>query len=341
MNSPATFVILAALLAGPLILAPLEHNLEPYCFALGIIAVTAGRQWEWHLLRKAALDPMPITLTVIFAGLLFGAFRPVLDRSFAALRRSLPRPLLAGLVVLIAGLVSGAITAVVAALMLVEGVVLTGLGPAERTRVVVLGCFAIGLGSALTPIGGPVATLAASAMNLNFSGLFGLLSPWVFPGVAAMSLLTIYCARGPYDMIAVADSSSAHERPGQALSQGLRIFAFVAGLTLIGEACAPFAARYVARLSNGGLYWANMLSAALDNSTLVAIEFHQLSRGRAQAALISLLVSGGMLIPGNVPNIVCANRLRMRSGEWARTGLPLGLIMLGIYFALLLVLGCS
>jgi len=339
MNSLATLVILAALLAGPLIFAPLEHNLEPYCFALGMVAVTAGRQWGWHLLSKAALDPMPITLTVISAGLLFGALRPALDRSFAALRRSLPRPLLAGLVVLIVGLLSSAITAVVAALMLVEGVALMGLGPAERTRVVVLGCFAIGMGSALTPIGGPVATLAASAMKLRFAGLFGLLSPWVFPGLAAMSLLTSYFARGPYDMIAVADSASAHERPRQALRQGLRIFAFVAGLTLIGEACAPFTSRYVARLSDGGLYWANMLSAALDNSTLVAIEFHQLDRRRAQAALISLLISGGMLIPGNVPNIVCANRLRMRSGEWARIGLPLGLIMLGIYFAVLVVLG--
>jgi predicted cation transporter len=337
MNSLATFVILAALLAGPLIFAPLEHNLEPYCLALGIVAVTAGRQWDWHLLRKAVLDPMPITLTVIAAGALFGVLRPVLDRGFGAMRTALPRPLLAGLAVLIVALLSSAITAVVAALMLVEGVALMGLGPAERTRVVVLGCFAIGLGSALTPIGGPLATLAASAMNLNFAGLFRLLSPWVFPGLAGIGVLTSYCARGPYDMIAVTNTASARERPRQALMQGLRIFAFVAGLTLIGEACAPFASHYVARLSDAGLFWANILSAALDNSTLVAIEFHQLARGRAQAALISLLVSGGMLIPGNVPNIVCANRLQMRSSEWARIGLPLGLIMLGIYFAVLVL----
>jgi predicted cation transporter len=335
MNSLETLIILTALLAGPLILAPLEHNLEPYCFALGIIAVAAGGQWQGQLLRKAALDPMPITLTVIAAGLLFGALRPWLDRSFVVLRRLLPRPLLAGLAVMAIGLLSSLITAVVAALTLVEGVALMGLGPTERTRVVVLGCFAIGLGSALTPIGGPLATLAASAMNLNFAGLFRLLSPWIFPGVAAMSVLTIYFTRGPYDLVAVADSARAHERPRQALLQGLRIFAFIAGLTLIGEACAPFASRYVGKLSDGSLFWANMVSAALDNATLVAIEFHQIDRGRAQAALLSLLVSGGMLIPGNVPNIVCANRLSMHSSEWARVGLPFGIIMLGIYFAVL------
>jgi predicted cation transporter len=337
MNSLETLIILAALLAGPLIFAPLEHNLEPYCFVLGMIAVTVSRQWEWHLFRKAVMDPMPITLTVAGAGMLFGALRPVLDQSFAAMRSLLPRPLLAGFVVLIVGLLSSAITAVIAALMLVEGVALMGLGPAERTRVVVLGCFAIGLGSALTPIGGPLATLAASAMNLNFADLFRLLSPWVFPGVAAISLLTAYYARGPYDLIAA--SAGVREGPLQAVMQGFRIFMFIAGLILIGEACAPLASRYVGKLSDGALFWANIISAALDNATLVAIEFHQIDRQRAQTALLSLLVSGGMLIPGNVPNIVCANKLSLRSREWARIGLPLGLIMLGTYFALLFVVG--
>jgi predicted cation transporter len=337
MNALESSAILAALLTGPLIFAPLEHNLEPYCFALGIVAVTLGREWEWHLLRKAVLDPMPITLTVIAAGLVFGAARPLLDRGFAAMRHALPRPLLAALTVLAIGLLSSVITAVVAALVLVEAVSLMGLGPAERTRVVVFGCFAIGFGSALTPIGGPLATLAASAMNLNFAGLFGLLSPWVFPAVAAVSGLTTYYARGPYDLAAASDR--VRESPQDAVLQGLRIFAFIAGLILLGEACGPFASRYLGHLSDAALFWANTISAALDNATLVAIEFHQIDRSRAQAALLSLLVSGGMLIPGNVPNIVCASKLQMRTSEWARIGLPLGLIMLGIYFAVLFLFG--
>jgi predicted cation transporter len=337
MNSLATFIILAALLAGPLIFAPLEHNLEPYCFALAIVAVSVTRQWEWHLVRKAALEPMPITLTVIIAGVLFGVLRPLLDRAFAAMRYRLPRPLLAALVVLVTGLLSSAITAVIAALMLVEAIGSMGLGPNERTRVTVIGCFAIGLGSALTPIGGPLATLAASAMDLNFAELFGLLSPWVLPGIVAMSAVTAYYTRGPYDLIATEDR--VQERPWQAVLQGLRIFGFIAGLILIGAACAPLASGYLARLSDPMLFWGNTVSAALDNATLVAIEFHQIGRARAQMALISLLVSGGMLIPGNVPNIVCANKLGMCSSEWARTGMPLGLIMLGIYFAVLFVRG--
>jgi predicted cation transporter len=171
MNSLETFIIVAALLAGPLIFAPLEHNLETYCFALGTIAVTVNRQWEWQLVRYALADALPITLTVIAAGLLFGALGGVIDTAFVRMRRRLPRPLLVMVVLLALALASSVITTIVAALILAEGVGLMGLGPAERTRVVVLGCPAIGLGSALTPVGEPLATLATSAMELDFYGL--------------------------------------------------------------------------------------------------------------------------------------------------------------------------
>ncbi len=336
MNLVVTLAILAALLAGPLILAPLEHNLEPYCLTLGIIAVTAGGRWGWALVRHALLDALPITLTVIAAGLLFGASRGLIDGAFAQMRRRLPRPVLVAITLVLIALLSSVITAVVAALILVEGVGLMGLGPLERARVVVLGCLAIGLGSALTPIGEPLATLASSAMRLNFYGMFSLLALWVIPAIAGLGALAAYFARGPYDLIGVGDR--LHETPMQAVKQGLRILAFIVGLIFVGEACAEVSSLYLGRLSNEALFWANIVSAALDNATLVAIEFHQIEPARAQAALLSLLISGGMLIPGNVPNIVCANKLRMHSGEWMRIGLPLGLALLGIYFALLFIL---
>jgi predicted cation transporter len=339
MNPLATFTILAALLAGPIVFAPLEHNLEGYCFALGMIAATVDHRWQWEVVRKAAMAPIPITVTVIGAGLIFGALRPVLDRGFSSLRKLLPRSLLALLMVFGIGLLSSVITAVVAALMLVEAVGLMGLRPNERARVVVLGCFAIGLGSALTPIGGPLATLAATAMNLKFDELFAVLWLWVAPALIAVSLLAAYYARGPYDLIGIIDRVS--ETPRKALVQGLRIFGFIAGLILIGESCSGLASHYLTKLSNGVLFWANIVSAALDNATLVAIEFHQIDRARALAALLSLLASGGMLIPGNVPNIVCANKLSMRSSEWARTGIPFGLLLLGIYFAVLILVDGS
>jgi predicted cation transporter len=62
---------------------------------------------------------------------------------------------------------------------------------------------------------------------------------------------------------------------------------------------------------------------------------------RLRPALLSMVISGGMLIPGNIPNIVCAGILEIRSVEWARVGVPIGLAMLGICFALLFATQCS
>ena len=39
------------------------------------------------------------------------------------------------------------------------------------------------MGASLTPLGEPLSTLAARALDLEFMGLFHLLAPWVFPGV--------------------------------------------------------------------------------------------------------------------------------------------------------------
>jgi predicted cation transporter len=58
---------------------------------------------------------------------------------------------------------------------------------------------------------------------------------------------------------------------------------------------------------------------------------------QVRAALMGLLISGGMLIPGNIPNIIAANKLGIRSRTWARTGVPLGLVILVVYFVLLFV----
>ncbi|HOW14200.1 MAG TPA: DUF1646 family protein [Methanosarcina sp.] len=45
-----------------------------------------------------------------------------------------------------------------------------------------------------------------------------------------------------------------------------------------------------------------------------------------------------MLIPGNIPNIISAGKLGINSKEWARLGLPLGLISMAIYFVIIFVL---
>jgi predicted cation transporter len=334
MNSLEAAAILIVLLFAPVMLAPVERNLEACFFALGIIAVTLGGLWGWQLAIHAATEPIPITIAVIVAGSLFGLTRERLDRGFVRMRAAMPRSILTALTIFTIGMLSSVITAIIAALLLVEMAGLLRLEPDKRDHVVIIGCFAIGFGSALTPLGGPLATLAASALKLPFAGLFNLLVPYALPGIVAMSILSGVIARGEYGD-AVDGRVAVREDTRQALAQGLKVFAFVAGLVLISEAYAPLARRYVTMLGGDALFWANITSAALDNTTLVALEFHDLDIDRAREALISLLIAGGMLIPGNIPNIVSAGVLRIGSGVWARTGVPLGLLTLGIYFAVL------
>jgi predicted cation transporter len=50
---------------------------------------------------------------------------------------------------------------------------------------------------------------------------------------------------------------------------------------------------------------------------------------------MGLLISGGMLIPGNIPNIVAAGRLGITSREWARIGVITGLPLMVLCFVAL------
>lgn len=333
MTTPAALAILLALLIGPLVLAPLEHNFEAYCFVIGLSAVTISKGWSGRLLVHAGTEPLMIAGAVVVAGLIFGRIRAPLDRAFTGLRDRLPRAPLTAVVIAAIALLSSIITAIVAALLLVEAVRLLRLIPAKRTTVTVIGCLAIGMGAALTPIGEPLATLVVNGLHLGFGALFRLLMPFVLPGVAALGLLAGWIARGAYEESASVAVGQVNETPLAALVQGVKVYVFVAGLVLVSHAFEPLADVYVPALRTDALYWINIVSAALDNATLVAVEMHHMPVERAREILLSLLIAGGMLIPGNIPNIVSAGALHIGSLEWARRGVPLGLVMLGIYFA--------
>jgi len=337
MNHPSAAVILALLLFGPLAIAKIEHNIELYCLALGVLATLFGTGFTPELVSEALHEPVAISVAVMVAALLFGWTRRRLDRVFDRLRNQVSRPVLTAATVFAIASISSLITAIVAALVLVEVTGLLHFSRDKRVRVTVAGCFAIGLGASLTPLGEPLSTLAARALNLGFFGLFGLLAPWVFPGVLVSSIVAGAFARGEYDEA----PAGAHVRkPNAAIFvQEAKVFAFIAGLVLISSAYGPIANEYVSKMSSDLLFWANTVSAALDNATLVALEVHSMAIPRAREAILALLVSGGMLIPGNLPNIVSAGALRIGSGAWAKIGVPMGLVMLGIYFAVIKLLG--
>ena len=47
------------------------------------------------------------------------------------------------------------------------------------------------------------------------------------------------------------------------------------------------------------------------------------------------IISGGMLIPGNIPNIICASKLGIKSKDWAKHALGIGGALLIAYFIIL------
>ena len=91
-------------------------------------------------------------------------------------------------------------------------------------------------------------------------------------------------------------------------------------------------------IPSAGLYWVNMVSAVLDNATLAAAEINpSLSLTQITSALMGLLISGGMLIQGNIPNIIAAGKMGITSKEWARVGIPLGLALMAGFFCILFI----
>ena len=119
-----------------------------------------------------------------------------------------------------------------------------------------------------------------------------------------------------------------------------KVYLFVAGLAGLSSGLWPLVDEYISRMSHWALFWMNSISAIVDNATLTAAEIGlSLTRMQQRSILMGLLISGGILIPDNSPNIVAAGRLGITSREWARVGLPAGLPLMIVCFVVLRWIG--
>src|SRR5262245_42390612 len=119
------------------------------------------------------------------------------------------------------------------------------------------------------------------------------------------------------------------EKLSEVFMRAAKVYVFVMALIFLGAGFKPLIDIYLLKLSSQVLFWVNMVSAILDNATLAAAEIGpSLSTAQIKSALLGLLISGGMLIPGNSPNIIAAHALRITSTEWAKLGVPLGLVIM-------------
>ncbi|MDY0393352.1 DUF1646 family protein [Virgibacillus halophilus] len=331
-------IILLLVLFLPFSVKYVEEHLEPFLFLMGIAAALVSNVLDMDLVIKALEDPINITLAVLIAGLIFRWGQDPIEKGILGLSNKIPFKLFLALTVIILGLISSIITAIIAAIVLVVIVSVLRLDRGSEVRLVVLACFSIGLGAALTPIGEPLSTITVSKLNESFFYLFNLIGLDVIIAIILFGILAAFMVKPNKSEDGLYDDTLEKESYKEIIIRALNIYLFVMGLTLLGAGFEPFIEKFLLHLSPLLLYWINMISAVLDNATLAAAEISpSMSGPTIKAILLGLLISGGMLVPGNIPNIISAGKLKIKSSEWAKFGLPVGLIVMAIYFFVILI----
>ncbi len=337
------FAILLLVLLLPFLVKKVEENLEIFLFVMGLLAVTVSSQWAMPLLVEALIEPIKITVAVLVAGVLFKFLRPAVRKAVGAAMSRLGVKAFAFVIVVVLGLISSVITAIIAALLLVEVIDCMKLDRKDEIKIVVIACFAIGMGAVLTPLGEPLSTIVIAKLrgtpyNASFWFLFSEFWQFVIPGVLGFgALAAIMVKKGPEDD---GLSENRQESIKDILLRTVKTYLFVMALVFLGTGFKPIIDAYISKLPAPGLFWLNSISAILDNATLAAAEVGpQMSMNQLTYALLGLIISGGMLIPGNIPNIISAGKLKIKSKEWMAIGLPVGAGAMILCFAILLVFG--
>jgi predicted cation transporter len=314
------------ILLGPLAVRAIERQLEVFFFAMGLVAAILAGELGRAVWYEVVVHPVPLAAVVLVAGLAFRLGRRQIDSAMSFLTSRLPLRAAVFVLVVTLGVLSSVISAMVAALVLVELITVLKLPGEAEVGVTVAACFAIGLGAALTPIGEPLATVAVAILGRDFWYLMRLLGPWVMVGIVLAGLAA---TRFSFETGGTTLASREEEDARAVVVRALKVYVFVGGLILLGHGFRPIIDRYLGGLHWVALYGINLSSAVLDNASLTAVELSpRMSEHQLRSALLSLLISGGMLIPGNIPNIIAAAKLRISSRAWARHGLPLGTVLL-------------
>jgi predicted cation transporter len=328
----------------PFAVKKVEEQLEIFLFIMGVAAVTVTGQWSIYLFKEALIEPVKITIAVFAAGVIFRFLQKPMAHNINKIEKKLGLKLFVFLVVVVLGLISSVITAIIAALVLVEIAGHLKLDRKSEIRMVIIACFSIGLGAVLTPVGEPLSTIAISKLkgpphNAEFWFLMKHMWYLVIPAVLGMGVLSVFLV-----------GAGRHKGKGlkEAKEEGIKeisirtakIYLFVMALVFLGAGFKPVVDQYVSKIPFYGLYWINIVSAILDNATLAAAEIGPtMSLFQIIAAILGLTIAGGILIPGNIPNIISAGKLKIKSSEWAALGVPLGLSVMGVFFAVILIGG--
>ena len=354
--------IFIVVLVLPFKVKKVEENLEVFLFICGIAALSIssfatleGETFGWtpEIVVEALTAPVMITTVagipvgivqiVLIVGLIIYFAHHQIQKGIQFLVNKVPLQILVFSLICGLGLISSIISAILAAIILVEIVCALPLGRQEKIGVTVISCFSIGLGAVLTPLGEPLSTITISKLSgepyyAGFWFLLALLGIYVIPAVLAMGFVGVAFLRRQGTPTEGLECKLIRENLRDVVIRAGKVYLFIMALVFLGEGFKPLILEYIVQIPSEALYWVNTVSAVLDNATLAAAEIEpSLSEIQIKSALMGLLIAGGMLIPGNIPNIISASKMGITSKEWARYGVPLGFALLLIYFAFLFV----
>lgn len=343
------FLIFLIVLTFPFKVKLVEKNLEIFLFIMGAAAVTITSKWSMELIKLAAEEPIikGIVPAVLVAGLIFFYGQKPFQNFMAGLVKKMNLGVIVFVTTLVLGLICSVITAIISSLFLCEIANTLPMARKEKINYVIIACFAIGLGAVLTPLGEPLSTIAITKLQgepyyAGFWYLFDQLGILIILGVLACSIFAMFYVAKKSDKVEKMGEGSDEGSIREVFIRTLKVYAFVAALFLLGAGMEVIIFKYFTKIPDYILFWVNMISAILDNATLTAAEISPaMTQRQINAALYGLLISGGMLIPGNIPNIISAGKLGITSGEWAKLGVPFGLVLNAIYFLLVFVLGIN
>ena len=344
-------VVALLVLMMPFLVKKIEENLEPFFLFMGVAAVTISDLWSGELVLDALKAPvmigkMPIGIfqVVLVIGFLIHYFNDPFCNAVLHLEHKLGHRLFLFLLIVFFGLLSSVISVILTAVLLSEIAAALPITKKVKIELIVVACFAVGLGAVLTPLGEPLSTLLVAKLNgppyyAGFGFPFKHFAIYMIPGVFAVALFGAFWL-GPR-VKAHRESHIAHhkETVKAVFVRALKVYLFVAALVLLGEGFKPLIVWYFQKIPGEALYWFNTISAVLDNATLTAVEIGPaLSLPQIIGIVMGLSIAGGMLIPGNIPNIVAAGRLKISMKDWAKIGLPIGFVVMAVYFVILYIL---
>lgn len=331
----ATLVIVVVLL-GPIFSEAIEQNVEVFFLLVGLLTASVMGQFHASMVLAALSEPLPFTLAVLAFGATFSLLGDDFDQVLRRVIGLVDPRILCFCLAIVLGFLAAFITPVISALVFVEAISLLHCDRRSEIAATVFACFAIGFGAGLTPLGMPGIAVVLRSLHADFWYLTHLLGSFIVVGVilAAAPILFLAFASGSRF-----DADGAGERDPWRLVLLIRpakVYVFIAGLVALSDGLRPLVDAYIHRLPNGLLFWMNTISAVVNNSTLAAVEIGpSLSTNQQRAAFLSLLISGGALVTGNIPNIVAASRLGITSREWAGVGLGAGALLLILCFVVL------